>query len=139
MVKKDFLHEKHSCNSHLIGWDLFHCEKEAVSVHNWFSPPQSLSGSEFCSSTFDSDSSDDSKTSDDMTEKQSNRKPAYTLFQESDIDSVIENSSENNPSDKLTHDGDIFNTTRNHGISRSNVSSSKGTHVKSPKGKNVSE
>ena len=94
-VKNEFLQEKHRCSSCLIRLDVFYSEKEAASVRNRLFPPHSVSSSE--SSLFgDEESSNDSRTLDDETRKQSTGKPALTLFQDSDIDSDIDHSSEKN-------------------------------------------
>ncbi len=89
-VKNQFLQGGHLCNSCLIGWDLFVSAHEAASVRNRLSPPQSLSG--------DGESSDGCTTCDDERDKEMNEKPAYTLWQDSEVESDIEPCSQSNSS-----------------------------------------
>ena len=89
-VKTQFLQGGHLCNSRLIGWDLFVSANEAASVRNRLSPPHSL-----CE---DGESSDGCTTGDDEREQQMTGKPAYTLWQDSEVESDIEHCNQSNSS-----------------------------------------
>lgn len=112
----------------MIGWDIFNSANKAASVCNQLSPPHSLSSSESSSLSGDEESLDGSTTSDNETRNQMNGKPAFTLFQDSEIDSDIEHSSQSNPSFHHNNSSDSDNCGK---IEKSNLSSSEGNEVKS--------